>query len=185
MGRGHALSSSVPIIQPQTYMGNRVMVHDHIPLPHPPACCKLIHLSCLTLCNPWTFACQAPLSMGFSRQEYWSGLSCPPPGESSRPRDPTKISYISCIGGGGSLVAKSCLTLTTLWTVAPQAPLSMGFFQARILEWIALSFSRGFSQPRNRTQVSCTAGRFFTDCAKSDGRWYHWCHVGSPSLVLQ
>ena len=29
--------------------------------------------------TPWTVACQAPLSMGFSRQKYWSGLSCPPP----------------------------------------------------------------------------------------------------------
>ena len=29
----------------------------------------------------WTVARQAPLSMGFSRQEYWSGLLCPPPGE--------------------------------------------------------------------------------------------------------
>ena len=34
--------------------------------------------SCLMLVTPWTVACQAPLSMGFSRQEYWSGL--PPPG---------------------------------------------------------------------------------------------------------
>ena len=30
--------------------------------------------------TPWTVACQAPLSMGFSRQAYWSGLACPPPG---------------------------------------------------------------------------------------------------------
>ena len=30
---------------------------------------------------PWTVAHQAPLSMGFSRQEYWSGLPCPPPGD--------------------------------------------------------------------------------------------------------
>ena len=43
--------------------------------------------SCLTLCNtspttpaPWTVARQAPLSMGFSRQEYWIGLPFPPPG---------------------------------------------------------------------------------------------------------
>ena len=35
--------------------------------------------SCPTLCNPWTVAHQTPLSMGFSRQEYWSGLPCPPP----------------------------------------------------------------------------------------------------------
>ena len=38
-----------------------------------------------------------------------------------------------------------------------------GMFQARILEWVAISFSRGSSRPRNRTQVSCTAGRFFTN----------------------
>ena len=31
--------------------------------------------------TPWTVACQAPLSMGFSRQEYWSGLPCPPAGD--------------------------------------------------------------------------------------------------------
>ena len=31
--------------------------------------------------NPWTVSCQAPLAMGFSRQEYWSGLPFPPPGD--------------------------------------------------------------------------------------------------------
>ena len=35
--------------------------------------------SCLTLATPWTGACQTPLSMGFSRQEYWSGLLFPSP----------------------------------------------------------------------------------------------------------
>ena len=37
--------------------------------------------SCLTLCDPMTAAHQAPLSMRFSRQEHWSGLSCLPPGD--------------------------------------------------------------------------------------------------------
>ena len=42
--------------------------------------CQL--LSCIwLLATPWTVACQAPLSMEFSRQEYWSGLPCPPPGD--------------------------------------------------------------------------------------------------------
>ena len=42
----------------------------------------LSHLSRVQLCvTPRTIACQAPLSMGFSRQEYWSGLSFPPPGD--------------------------------------------------------------------------------------------------------
>ena len=49
--------------------------------------------SCPTLCNPWTIAHQAPPSMGFSRQEYWSGLPFPSPGgllnPGIEPRSPT------------------------------------------------------------------------------------------------
>ena len=37
--------------------------------------------SCLTVCDPITVAYQAPMSMGFSRQEYWSGLTFPSPGD--------------------------------------------------------------------------------------------------------
>ena len=40
----------------------------------------LVPKSCPTLAVLWTVACQAPLSMGFSRQEYWSGLPFPFPG---------------------------------------------------------------------------------------------------------
>ena len=43
-----------------------------------------------------------------------------------------------------------------------------GIFQARILEWVAISFSRGSSGPRNRTWVSCIAGGFFTDWARRE-----------------
>ena len=42
---------------------------------------------------------------------------------------------------------------------------SVGTLQARILEWVALPFSRGSSQPRGQTQVSRIAGRFFTNWA--------------------
>ena len=52
--------------------------------------------------------------------------------------------------------------LATPWTVAHQAPLSMGILQARTLEWVAMPSSRGSSQPRHRTLVSHIAGRFFT-----------------------
>ena len=44
-----------------------------------------------------------------------------------------------------------------------------GIFQARVLEWVAISFSRGSSQPRDRTQVSCTAGRCFTEESEKVG----------------
>ena len=50
----------------------------------------------------------------------------------------------------------------TPWTSARQAPLSMWILQARILEWVAIPFSRGSSQPRNQTCVSRIAGRFLT-----------------------
>ena len=51
------------------------------------------------LATPWTVAHQAPLSLGFPRQEYWSWLPCPPPGDSSLPRDRTHVSYFSCMAG--------------------------------------------------------------------------------------
>ena len=41
--------------------------------------------SCPTLCDPWTVACQASPSMGFSNQEYWSGLPFPSPGDLPNP----------------------------------------------------------------------------------------------------
>ena len=56
----------------------------------------------------------------------------------------------------------------TPWTVTWQAPLSMGFLQARILEWVAISLSKGTSRPRDLTWVSCVScigKRFFTTVA--------------------
>ena len=45
----------------------------------------LVTKSCPTLVTAWTVACQAPLSMGFSRQEYWNGLPFPSPGDLLNP----------------------------------------------------------------------------------------------------
>ena len=53
-------------------------------------------LSCVRLfAIPCTVAGQAPQSTGFSRQEYWSGLPFPSPGESSQPRDRTLVSHMA------------------------------------------------------------------------------------------
>ena len=51
-----------------------------------------------------------------------------------------------------------------------------GVFQARILEWVAIPFSRGSSWPRDQTQVSCTAGRLFTDWATREARSRIYIH---------
>ena len=53
--------------------------------------------------------------------------------------------YFQCAVLGHSVVSNS----VTLWTVAHQAPLSMGIFQARILEWVAKPSSPGSSQPKD------------------------------------
>ena len=50
--------------------------------------------------TPWTVACQALLSKGFPRQEYWSRLPFLPPGDLPDPGNQTHISYVSCIVGG-------------------------------------------------------------------------------------
>ena len=63
----------------------------------------LVPKLCTTLLTLWTVAHQAPLSMGFSRQEYWSGLLCCPPGDlpnpGTQPLSPA-LQAVSCIAGG-------------------------------------------------------------------------------------
>ena len=69
------------------------------------------------------------------------------------------------------------------WTLACQAPLSMGILQARILEWVAYPFSRGSSQPRNRTGVSCIAGGFLpTELSVKPGYCFYYCANNLQSL---
>ena len=59
------------------------------------------------------------------------------------------------------LVAQSCLTLCNPIDCSPPGSSVDGILQVRILEWVAISFPRGSSWPRDWTHVSCIAGRFF------------------------
>ena len=77
------------------------------------------------------------------------------------------------------LCVLSCFSRVRLFvtprTVTLQAPLSMELLQARILEWVAMPFSRGSSRPRDQTcafYVSCTGRQVL----------YHWCHLGLPAV---
>ena len=60
------------------------------------------------------------------------------------------------------LVTQSGLTLCNRMDCSPRGSSTHGIFQARILEWVAIPFSRGSSWPRDRTQFSHIAGRLFT-----------------------
>ena len=106
------------------------------------------HFSRVRLCaTPEMAAHQAPPSRGFSRQEHWSGLPFPSPMRESekwkwsRSVVPDSYDPMDCSLPGSSV---------------------HGIFQARVLEWGAIAFSRRSSWPRDQTQVSCIAGRGFT-----------------------
>ena len=60
------------------------------------------------------------------------------------------------------LLTQSCLSLCNPMDCSPLGSSVHRILQARILEWVAMPSSRGSSQLRDRTQVSCIAGRFFT-----------------------
>ena len=101
--------------------------------------------SCQLFVTLWTIACQAPLSMKFSGHKY-SAVLC--------------------------LATQSCPTVCDRKDCSPQAPVSMGILQARILEWVAMPSSRGSPEPRDRTQGSCIADRFFTVWATREAPEY-------------
>ena len=69
-------------------------------------------------------------------------------------------------------VTKSCLTLCDLMDCSPPGSSVHGILQARILEWVTISFSTGSSQPRDWTHVPCFAGRFFTTEPPLDIQWW-------------
>ena len=72
-----------------------------------------------------------------------------------------------------SEVAQSCLTLCDSMDCSPPGSSVHGILQARILVWVAISFSRGSSQTRDWTQVSHIAGRFFTLWATREAPSFH------------
>ena len=85
---------------------------------------------------------------------------------SSQPRNRCQVSHIA--GGFFTsiccycLVAKSCQTLCNPMNCSLPGFSVHGILQARILKWVDISFSRGSSQPRDQTHVSCLTGRFST-----------------------
>ena len=71
------------------------------------------------------------------------------------------------------LVTKLCLTLCNPMDYSPLGSSVHDILQARILEWVAISFSKGSCWPRDRIHIACIAGRFLP-----------LCHQGSPILTL-
>ena len=72
--------------------------------------------------------------------------------------------------GSGDLVAKSCLTLCSPMDCSLPGSSVHGISQARILEWVAISFSRGTSQARDRTYISCIGRQTLYHCTTKEAQ---------------
>ena len=98
--------------------------------------------------TPWTVVSQPSPSMGFPRQEHWSELPFPPPGDLSTKGSNLHLPHWQV---GSLLLLLSRFShvqlCETLWTVACQTPLSIGFFKQDY--WRGLPSSRGSSQSRD------------------------------------
>ena len=90
------------------------------------------------LATPWTAAYQAPPSMGLSRQEYWSGVPLP---------SPISSSWVH------AKWFQSCVILWDPLDCSPPSSSVHEILQARILEWAAMSSSKGSSQSRDQTCI--------------------------------
>ena len=111
-------------------------------------CCWVTKFMSNSFMTSWTVAHQAPLSMGFPGKN--TGVGCQ--------------FLLQCMKvKSESEVAQSWPTLSDPMDRSPPSSSVHGIFQARILEWVAISFSWGSSQPRDRTHVSCI------------GRWVLYC----------
>ena len=89
------------------------------------------------------------------------------------------IIFVLCIYRSFFIVMVICWTLivkwkslSRFWLCDPMDYTVRGILLARILEWVAIPFSRGSSQPRDRTQVSYIAGEFFTSWATTEVQEY-------------
>ena len=111
--------------------------------------------------TPWTVALQAPLSVRFSRQEYWSGLPFPSSGDLPNPGSKTTSPALQAfppLSLRGSPLDRVVQSLSrvqlfmTPWTVARQAPLFMGVLQAGILEWLLCPLPGELPNPGIKTR---------------------------------
>ena len=91
------------------------------------------------------------------RYQVWERRFC----ETLLPSSGANANDKFCIKRPESEVAQSCPTLCDPVDCSPPCSYDHGILQARILEWVAISFSRGPSQPRDQTRVSRIGGRYF------------------------
>ena len=94
--------------------------------------------------TPWTAAFQAPPSMGFSRQEYWSGVPLPSPLVTLGLMKWIVASILTVDAAAAAKSLQLCPTLCDPIEGSPPGSLVPGILQARTVEWVAISFSNAW-----------------------------------------
>ena len=134
----------------------------------------LSHFSCVWFCaTPKTAAHQAPLSLGFSRQEHWSGLPF----------------LLQCMKvKNESQVTRSCLTLSDPIGCSLPGSFVHGIFQAGVLDWAAISFSNAGKWKVKVKSLSCVrllatpwAAAYQAPPSMGFSRQEYWSGVPLPS----
>ena len=95
--------------------------------------------------TPWTITYRNPLSMGFSKQEYWSALPFPSPGDIPDPGiEPTSPMSPALPAAAADNLLQLCPTLCDPTDRSPSGSPVPRILQARTLEWVAISFSNAW-----------------------------------------
>ena len=193
--------STVGIESSHWLLGAAPRLHSERPGAKLISACVLSLISCGWLfATPWTVARQAPLSMGFSRQEYWSELLCPPPGDllepgiwpvppalqaDSLPTEPPgkpswsivnwKLSHKGFAAAAAAKSLQSCPTLCDPIDGSPPGSSVPGILQAR--SWNGLPVPSPMHESE-KWKWSCSV--------VSDSAWPPWtaAHQAPPSIGL-
>ena len=154
----------------------------------------LSHFNCVRLfVMLWTGNRQAPCPWGFSRQVYWRGLPCPPPGDLPDPG----IKHTSLLSPALAVTAtakslQSCPTLCDPRDGSPPGSPVPGILQARTLEWVAISFSNAWKWKVKVKSFSCVwlfatpwTAAYQAPPPMGFSRQEYWSGVPLPSPLLR
>ena len=133
----------------------------------PFVCCCYCWVVCNSFVTPWAIAHQATLSMGFPRQEYWSGVPCLSPGDLPDPR----IEPVCPALAGGFFTTEPPEILYFLFVNFSWVTCSTAQWNEAVMVWVAL--------------WGCPRGKALKPLATSQWGSDAWKHTGSPCWILR
>ena len=145
----------VPFPNPALDSSFLTHIHGFPPIP--------FHISGPLSSSPANLLLYPPCGWSAPNNDSWSNVEILSSVKKSLPQTTKDPEYCQSLFRNRKVfVTQLWLTHCDLMDCSPPGSSVYGIFQARVLEWVAISFSRGSSRPRDRTCISCIPGRFFT-----------------------